>query len=55
MCVGILVWLAVEWASLHHVNETRSELKTHILDFDVGSSGHVGGRGMTVSVAERMI
>jgi hypothetical protein len=45
MCVGVLVWLAAKWAILHHVNETRFELKIHIPDFDAGSGGHVGDRG----------
>ena len=35
MGVGILIWLATEWASLHHVNEAGLQLK-------VGSSCHIG-------------
>ena len=30
MGVGILVWLATEWASLHHVYEARVQLKIHV-------------------------
>jgi hypothetical protein len=43
MSVGVLVWLTTEWASLHHVDETRFQLKIHIPNIDVGSDGHVGG------------
>jgi hypothetical protein len=42
MGVGILVRLAAEWASLHHVDETRFELKVHIPDINVGFGSHVG-------------
>jgi hypothetical protein len=45
MCIGILVRLATERASLHHVDETRFHLEVHIPDINVGSGSHVGGRG----------
>jgi hypothetical protein len=45
MCIGILIWFAAEWSSLHHVNETRFELKVHVLDVDVGSGDHVDSGG----------
>ena len=45
MCICILVWLAIEWASLHHVDEARFELEVHVPDIDVGASGHIVGGG----------
>ena len=30
MGVGVLIWLATEWASLHHINEAGLQLKVHI-------------------------
>ena len=45
MRIGVLIWLATEWASLHYVDEAVFELEVHIPDIDVGASGHiVGGR-----------
>ena len=45
MCIFVLIWLAIEWASLHHVNEARFDLGVHIPDIDVGFSGHIVGGG----------
>ena len=45
MCLGVLIRLAKEWDSLHHVDEARLELKIHILNIDVGSGSHIGGGG----------
>ena len=41
--VGILVWLATEWASLYHVYEAGLQLEVHIPNISVGSSRHIGG------------
>ena len=43
MCIGVLIWLATEWASLHHVNEAGFQLEVLIPNVDVGSSGHIVG------------
>ena len=45
MGVGVLIWLATEWASLHHVNEAGLQLKIHIPNINVGSSCHIGSGG----------
>ena len=37
MGVGVLIWLATEWASLHHVNEARLQLKVHVPNINVGN------------------
>ena len=36
MGVGILIWLATKWASLHHVNEAGLQLKVHVPNINVG-------------------
>ena len=36
MGVGILIWLAIEWASLHHVYEARIHLKVHVPNINIG-------------------
>ena len=43
MGVGVLVWLATEWASLHHVYEAGLQLEVHVPNISVGSSRHIGG------------
>ena len=43
MGVGVLVWLATEWASLHHVYEARFQLEVNVPNISVGSSRHIGG------------
>jgi hypothetical protein len=43
--VGVLVRLATKWAILHHVDQTRLELKVHVSNIDVGSGSHVSSRG----------
>ena len=44
MGVGILIRLATERASLHHVDEAGFELEVHVPNVDVGPRGHnVGG------------
>ena len=45
MRIGVLIWLATEWASLHYVDETVFELEVHFPDVDAGASGHVVGGG----------
>ena len=45
MGVGVLIWLATERASLHHVDEAGLELEFHIPNIDVGSGSHIGGGG----------
>jgi hypothetical protein len=45
MCIGILVRLATERASLHHVDKTGFQLKVHVPHDNVGSSSHIGGGG----------
>ena len=39
MCIGDLIRLAAEQASLHHVNEVGFEFEVHVPNIDVGSSG----------------
>ena len=39
MCICVLIRLATEWASLHHVDEASFELEVHVPDIDVGASG----------------
>ena len=41
--IGVLVWLATEWASLHHVYEAGLQLEVHVPNISVGSSRHIGG------------
>ena len=45
MGVGVLIWLATEWASLHHVNEAGLQLKVHVPNINVGSSYHMAVEG----------
>ena len=47
MCIGILIWLATEGASLHHVDEAEFQLEVHSPNIDAGSSSHIvsGGDG----------
>ena len=45
MGVGVLIRLATEWASLHHVYEAGLQLKAHVPNINVGSSCHIGSRG----------
>ena len=42
MDVGVLIRLTTEWASLHHINETRLQLKVYVPNINVGSSCHIG-------------
>ena len=42
MGVGVLIWLATEWASLHHVYEAGLQLKIHVPNINIGSSCHIG-------------
>ena len=53
MGVGVLIWLAIERASLHHVYETHLEFKVHIPDIDVGSDGHIDDGGDEESCCPR--
>ena len=39
--IGVLVWLATEWASLHHVYEAGLQLKIHVPNINVGDSCHI--------------
>ena len=49
MSAGILIGLAIEWAGLHHRNETR-------LDLEIFSSGvNLGPSGDLVSKQSRVI
>ena len=45
MCICVLIWLAIEWASLHHVDEAGFEFEVDISDVDIGSSSHISGGG----------
>ena len=45
MCIGVLIGLAIEWASLHHIDEAGLELKIHVPNIDIGSGSHIGGGG----------
>ena len=45
MGVGILIRLAAEWASLHHVNEAGLQLKVHVSNINVGSSATLAAEG----------
>ena len=45
MCICVLIRLATEWASLHHVDEAGFELKVDVPNVDAGSSSHIGGGG----------
>ena len=45
ICIGILILLATEWASLHHVDDAGFQLEVHAPDIDVGSSSHIIGGG----------
>ena len=38
MGVGVLIRLATEWASLHHVYEAGLQLKVHVYNINVGCS-----------------
>ena len=45
MGVSVLIRLATEWASLHHVYEAGLQLKIHVPNINVGSSCHIGSWG----------
>ena len=42
VCNGVLIRLATEWASLHHVYEAGLQLKVHVPNINVGFSCHIG-------------
>ena len=35
MGVGVLIWLATEWSSLHHIYEARLQLNVHVPNINV--------------------
>ena len=45
MSISILIRLATEWSSLHHVDEARLEFKVHVPNIDVGSGSNIGYGG----------
>ena len=42
MGVCVLIRLATEWTSLHHVYEAGLQLKVHVLNINIGFSCHIG-------------
>ena len=45
MGVSVLIRLATEWASLHHVNEPGLQLKVHVPNINVRSSCQLAAEG----------
>jgi hypothetical protein len=54
MCICVLIWIAIEWASLHHVDEAGLEFKIHVPNVDARSSSHIGG-GRDRELAESLL
>ena len=49
MGVGVLIWLATEWASLHHIYEARLQLKVHVPTSTLGLVATLAAEGMEKS------